>query len=348
MQSAKNEVSGRGDALRELQASAKTGLPIFFVQLGNHINLFFDRVLQQAIRSNGYQNVFVLTDTNFQLYQNCNCIDVSAYVQGNREFDAVYRHQSTNTYVFEKACFDRWFIINDLAKEHNLEYLVHADCDVMIYEDLKPVYQNRLKDKYEGTMMFFQHGDNSVTSGHTSFWSRKMLDDFCNFTTDKYRNEAAFNILLGNTLAGKFLDNRNVSDMILLDVFRTEAKPNTLNLLALEDEGIAFDFNANVADSGWKNSYRLSHGSKTKKMERRAGGWYLQTADTTKPTKYVKCYTMHFQGYATKALIPLRTLGVKGPQNVRDLLAGRFAYLKRKAKLAQISLKGNIKRIIFK
>lgn len=320
----------------------KPELPIFFIQLGSRVNLFFDHVLKQAALSNGKENVFILTDTNFQLYTAYNCINVSPYITGGREFDKVYQHHSINPFFFEKSCFDRWFIINDLAKDLGFEHFVHADCDVMIMEDLKPLYQKYIAGKYNGTVMFFEHNGDSVTSGHTSFWDTKLIADFCDFVTTKYQDLPAFNAILKETLEGKFLNNRNVSDMILLDVFRTETKPNTFNLLSLEDDGISIDFNINVAFNGWKHSFTCRPGSNIKKLSRRNGSLYGTVANVSAEQPTAKFYTLHFQGYLTKALIPLHLTPQSGLEYIANYFLSKSHYLGRKAKLFKNKVKQEI------
>lgn len=275
-------------------------IPIFFVQLGNHINLFLDKIIRQAQQSNGKENVYVLADSNLHLYQDFNCIDISKYLQG-REFDSLYQHHSSNKYSFEKACFDRWFIINDVIKHLNINYFFHADCDVLIPENLNPVYAYLLQHNYDGSVMYFEHDGKSVTSGHSSFWSKTLLNDFCNFVCAKYADEEAFNEILTITKSGFFLDNKNVSDMIFLDIFRRTTSLKTLNLFSLEDEGIGFDFNLNVSSNGWRKVFKLDKFYGIKAIKRKSGSLYAkETAGATR----IKFYTLHFQGYVTKALIP--------------------------------------------
>ncbi|RFZ85803.1 hypothetical protein DYU05_09465 [Mucilaginibacter terrenus] len=308
-------------------------LPVFFLQLGSNTSLFFDKVIKQAALFNGKENVFVLTDTHLDQYKGYNCIDVTPYVTREREFDKVYRHHSTNPYFFEKTCFDRWFIINDLINDLGIDKFVYADCDVLILEDLKPVYDRFIKDKFDGSTMFFQRDKESVTSGHTSFWNSKLIADFCSFVVRKYTDEPAFNKLLEDTLSGKFLDNTNVSDMILLDVFRTETRPNVLNLLSLEDEGISIDFNINVAYNGWHNWYLCNKVTGIKKMFRKADGLYGQIAGEGTKRTFSKFYTLHFQGYITKPHIPLHVTAKSYNERVANRLSANSHYISRRLKL---------------
>lgn len=327
---------------------SQSELPIFFVQLGENTSLFFGHILKQAVLSNGKDNVYVLTDTYFGDYQDYHCIDVSKYIAGIKQFDKVYQHHSLNPYFFEKTCFDRWFIINDIAREYGLRNFVHADCDVVILQDLKPVFKNYIKDKYDGTTMFFQRDDESVTSGHTSFWSAALINQFCEFVLAKYADKPGFGLMLQDTLRGKFLDNKNVSDMILLDVFRTEAKPRVLNLLSLEKEGISFDFNVNVPFNGCEYWFETTSATHIKKMVRRKGGLFGKVATKGAAPLFSKFYTLHFQGYLTKTLIPLHVSALSAGEWVSNYVHAKSHNLVRRAKLFKNKVRDGMKKIIRK
>ncbi|MGY3213818.1 hypothetical protein [Mucilaginibacter sp. HD30] len=293
-------------------------IPIFFVQVGDHINLFLDKILRQAQQSNGKENVYLLANSNLHLYRDFNCIDISKYMQG-REFDSVYQHHSTNKYSFEKACFDRWFIINDVINDLNINYFFHADCDVLIPEDLNPVYTYLLQHNYDGSVMYFEHEGKSVTSGHSSFWSKTLLNDFCKFVCANYADEEAFNKILNITKSGFFLNNKNVSDMIFLDIFRRTTDLKTLNLFSLEDEGIIFDFNINVSPNGWRKIFKVDKFYGIKTIKKKKASLYAQEAANNGRIKF---YSLHFQGYIAKALIPKYiTFGSKLDRLENTLLA---------------------------
>lgn len=321
-------------------------LPVFFLQMGSNTSLFFDRVLAQAAITNGAENIFVLTDTDFDRYENYHCIDISAYAKTPRPFDGLYQHHSTNSYFFEKICFDRWFIINELIRDAGIDNFIYADCDVMILKDLKPFYDEYLKGNYDGTMMFLQNGDNSITSAHTSFWNGNLLTAFCSFINAMYADHLAFEQILTDAKAGKFYDNRNVSDMILLDVFRTKTQPSTLNLLSLDTNGIGFDFNMNASYNGGAYSYQIDNLTGVKKLRRRKGNGFYGIIDLTNNAHgtEVEFYSLHFQGYLTKALIPSFAQGQGNMLRLKNIYASRMEYLTRRFKI----LKNQVRALILK
>ncbi len=322
-----------------------TSLPIFFFHKGSQKGLFFDKILRQAEISNGRENIYILTDNLSDTLKHYNCIDIRKYADATTNFDKVYQHHSKNKYAFEKACFDRWFIINVVAKELNFENFFHADCDVLISEDLKPVFDKYIKDKFDGSMMYFEDGlGSSITSGHSSFWNRKLIDEFCKFTLSVYNDPKSLNQILRDTLEGKFYDNTNLSDMILLDVFRTKTKPATLNLFTLESENICFDFNVNVSYNGFKNSYKLSKAFKIKKIDQvdyALCGEVVDSEDNGKPYKF---YTLHFQGYITKTLIPLYIRSADISEDLFNKKAAYTQYFLKNMTLTKNRFKGFLKR----
>lgn len=321
-------------------------IPIFFVEKGGSPGLFLRKILRQAELSNGRENVYLLTDANFELYREFNCIDISPYLDELTRFNELYKHHSANPYAFEKVCFDRWFIINAIVKNQGIEYFFHADCDVLIASDISPVYEYLIKHDYHGSTMFFEHNGNSVTSGHSSFWSNKLIDGFCDFICAKYADHTAFEVLLQQTLAGKFLDNRNVSDMIFLDVFRTEKQPHLLNLLTLEENGATFDFNLNVLYNGYKHHFLRSPFFKIKKIRREHGKLYGQVQNSEKTQ--IAFYTVHFQGYLTKSLIPLYITSANVYQFMINYTIGTTTFLARKVRLLKNHLKATLKTYLGK
>jgi hypothetical protein len=331
---------------KNLPDTSNSRLPIFFLQLGERTSLFFDKVLKQAALSNGKENVFVLTDVNFDLYKDYNCIDISQYAYGSEPFDHLYKHHSTNSYFFEKTCFDRWFMISALVKALNIPYFVYADCDVLIHEDLKPIHSRIVNNGYIGSTMYFENSNGrSITSAHTSFWSSGLLNDFCRFICCKYADEQQFTTLLKDALEGKFYDNTNVSDMILLDVFRTETKPPLLNLFTLEDEGICFDFNVNVAYNGHINTFKMHPVFNIKKLKQNKRGIYAQ-ADVNGALVFKKFYTLHFQGYTTKTLIPLYVTSKTIAEYLNNHVKGDINFAIRKLRLFKNKIKSVFKKVI--
>ncbi len=133
--------------------------------------------------------------------------------------------------------------------------------------------------------------------------------------------------------------------MILLDVFRTEAKPNTLNLLSLETEGISFDFNANVPFNGCRYYFECTPGTRIKKMTRRKDGLYGKVQGEP---LYSRFYTMHFQGYLTKTLIPLHTNAQSAAEGLSDYLSAKSHNLVRRAKLYKNKVRDRVKNLIKK
>jgi hypothetical protein len=320
----------------------KQGLPVFFVALGSHVNFFFDKVLKQAVASNGYENVYVLADRNFTQYQDYNCIDVNKYMHG-RSFDALYTHHSNNTYFFEKSCFDRWFIINDLVKDLGITYFFHADCDVLILENLQPVYAELQRDDFDGSTMYFSDGVQSITSGHSSFWSSGLLNNFCNFTCAKYQDKDAFATILADAQSGIFYGNTNVSDMILLDVFRREAKPNLINLLVPRD-GACFDFNINASYNGREHQFAMRYIYGIKKIVQLHNGSFGAIKAEGKP-QYMRFCTLHFQGYITKSLIPMHVTYGSGWDKIQNRVLAIRNFVVRKMKIKKNHIRDALKKL---
>jgi hypothetical protein len=314
-------------------------LPIFFLQLGSNRRSFIKNVVKQAELTNGKENVFFLTDTDFHLYKEFNCIDVAEYMEQSNAFDLVYKHHSTNSYLFEKSCFNRWYIINQLVTAHKIEHFFYADCDVLIYTSMLTQNEMLLQNGYEGAMIFIEHNGKTIASPHSSFWSRALLNEFCRFTYNTYALQTEYSKLIEGINNKEFFDNENISDMVLVDLFRLQSKRTTFNLLTLENEGICFDWNINLGYNGYKNTYELHPVRLIKKAYRRAGGVFGKINTDSAPA-YVQFNTLHFQGLS-KPFIPLYVTS----GSVFQYLSNRYGYFKNhlrlKRKAIKASLKGN-------
>ncbi|RYZ95875.1 MAG: hypothetical protein EOP47_24945, partial [Sphingobacteriaceae bacterium] len=277
-----------------------TGIPVFFLQFGKSPK-FINKILQQAQYTNGKENVYFLTDTDTHLYKEFNCIDISKYAGACEEFGKVYQHYSVNLHFYEKACIDRWFIINALVKEFKIPWFFYADCDLLILEDLTPVHHKLTEQNYAGGMMFYSNIENDITSAHSSFWSAELLNEFCLFTYNIYADATKFEALLADSQTTTPQGGIHISDMTLIEVFRKQTSLAILSLLSLQSQDICFDMNINMPDNGLGYNFIMNGFLKIKKLRKRKDGVFGIVAGKGE----MKFYTLHFQGYFSKFLIPL-------------------------------------------
>lgn len=100
--------------------------------------------------------------------------EVKVLEPAKTEFDGLYRHMSKNGHEIEEWCIKRWFILRDAVED----WCLYLDDDVMLYE--KP---ERAREWVpEGGDYAIVHG----SSGHTSYWTKKALIDFCEYIKHVY------------------------------------------------------------------------------------------------------------------------------------------------------------------
>jgi hypothetical protein len=135
------------------------------------------------------------------------------------------------------------------------------------------------------------------------------------------------------------LGNTNVSDMIFLDIFRRNTNLKTFNIFSLEDEGKCFDFNANVPSNGWRKTFKMNRLYGIKAIEKKNESLYVEDASGEK----VKFYTLHFQGYITKALITNYLTYVTGFEKLQNTLLAYYTFVVRTMQLKKNWLRDKLK-----
>jgi len=109
-------------------------LPIIVIYQGKARFLWY--VLRQAKFFNPESEVILLGDgTNLDI-DFVKHYSIKDYSKTATEFAKHYKHLSTNPYHFELICIQRWFIILELMKKHEIEKCIHIDADLLVYYDV--------------------------------------------------------------------------------------------------------------------------------------------------------------------------------------------------------------------
>jgi hypothetical protein len=112
------------------------------------------------------------------------------------------------------------------------------------------------------------------------------------------------------------------------------------NLFTLEESGICFDFNANVAYNGHQHTFVMNPAHRIKKFTKVGGGLVGRVTASAADVMYCKFYTVHFQGYITKSLIPVYVTALTKKEAIKNQIVGEYNFAVRKMKL----LKNKVKR----
>jgi len=131
--------------------------------------------------------------------------------------------------------------------------------------------------------------------------------------------------------------------MILLDAFRKESASGILNLLTLEEQGLCFDFNINLAFNGYRYNYLCNPFFKIKKVISKRDTLYGEAEDEAGNKHHIKFITLHFQGHMTKSLIPRYVSSDTAYQRFLNVSSSNLNNLNRRKKLIKKSLKDRLK-----
>lgn len=224
-----------------------------------------------------------------------------------------YRHLSTNPQELELACIERWFILLEYMRRHDLDEIVYLDSDVMSYCNYTGVIRKHYADTDFCACLPV---DQDVThfswtaSGHISYWKRTALQGFCDFILDRYlRNmadlETKWHWHQANNQPG------GVCDMTLIYLFWQSSGWRCGNLLTRDDDRGCFDVNMNTASNVRDGEFAMRHsllmGKPVKAIRIRDGQAFGQHPGEAAPVRF---YALHFQGSAKK-LMPYYLAGRK-------------------------------------
>lgn len=204
------------------------------------------------------------------------------------EFSKTYKHMSSNSFDFEKICFDRYIYMYEYAKKNNINHFMHCDSDLILLDEIDSSILDRLKC-FDAAVMVptSQKQFRYTASPHISYWSLTGLKCFIEFFINAYR-------YLDVRLVDKYNHHRvnhipgGICDMTLLYLFYQDNN-KVCNLFDFDDN-IVFDFNVSLIENG-KFIHRSFFSMKKYHIEN--GILYYLYVD--KPRKVV---CLHMQGKA--------------------------------------------------
>lgn len=248
------------------------GIPIIFFQRNFQEHVFFS--LQQAKLSNKFSRVILLgtEDTHPLCKNNMEHYLISDYCRGARQFEAIYVHQSTNSYEYSLFNFQRWFILKDFMKQQNLELCLVIDSDVLLFTPIDS------SDFHSFSMEF----------SWTSFISLEKANAFCSYVMMQFQNP----VLLSRTLFyAQKLGHGLVSDMVLCDLFHLD-HPEFPKCFGIFSDCF-FDHNLNCSLPLYLPQLELL--DDRKKIYLRNNQLYCQKVNSR---DLLRVCSLHFQGHA--------------------------------------------------
>ncbi len=218
-----------------------------------------------------------------------------------------YRHMHTGDLGYERFCFLRWFLLLALMEESGAASALYLDSDVLLYSSVGEIVEAFSGGKIAcGLSVPAQrHEDREWhVSGHTSFWTRDALREFCSFVLRSFTDERYLGLYREKWDWVQRSGRRGgVSDMTALYLFWREHRDSIANIAEVHN-GAVIDHNINLSLNYEENEYEMMSGRK--RVEFVDGKPMLVRRDAG---TLVRAHALHLQGGA-KNFIPLYYCGV--------------------------------------
>ena len=207
-----------------------------------------------------------------------------------------YDHMSTGHHTFEWICILRWFLLKNFLVKNDIEKCFYADTDIMIYSNITEEMK-----KYEDKKMAIIYPSEQTeyrwaASGHSSYWTKESLIDFCDFVLNMYSSEEG-----RSKLREKWNYHRNnkipggICDMSLIYLYYNQNEGKDIGILSEVTEGSAYDDNINSSENRYKDEYAMMGRFKNIKWQNGVPYCYnLMQED------WIRFNTLHFQGTSGK------------------------------------------------
>lgn len=253
-------------------------------------------------------------------------VPIEDYQKATESFRRHYVHFSINKLAYTRFNIERWFIMRDFVREHGLQRILHLDSDVLLYDDVEAAGQQF--EECDLTLSWPSTSQLPNSSGHSSYFNLRALEEFCAFVEAVYADPARIEsfdnrVAERRTKGGIY----NIGDMYHLACFSftTQLKIGYgQHGHPLFDENINYDIETKA---------RLADGHKL--IEYRKGQPHARYASQEKVVRYA---TLHFQGRA-KVWMAENLRAPEGTQLPCDLIFPLVARLNRSANQNQSELK---------
>jgi hypothetical protein len=227
----------------------------------DRMNWYLNYAVNQAISSNPDGEVVVIGSASLRI-EGCTTVDIGKYegAESSREFLRVYKHMSPLSYEFESFCFLRWFYLLEYMREYEIDFALYLDSDSLMFSSLEEVLEWAGKEKGCGFMIPEQEYEANywVGSGNSAYWTKEMLQKFCDFILRSYQEETGL-----ETYRKKWKSDAGggICDMTALYLFWRQYGLEIRNLAVAQD-GMVFDLNINSAANYRDNEFRKRWGRK--------------------------------------------------------------------------------------
>lgn len=262
--------------------------PIVYIHFGQS---FYQKYsFCQLHHTNPGAEIYLASDNDGVRLPFVKTLDISRYNHTAQQFDKIYQHLSSNLYDYELFCFRRWFILNEMVKQHGFKKLLYLDSDVMLFEDVVPFL-----DKY----LPFDFTIANRSSPHICYFpDTKVLDEFCHFLLNEMYTSPFFVEKINSKHQYHVQNNvpGGVCDMTAFEYFTEFKGYKALELTEIRN-GAVFDNNINSADG-----FEWDAKNKIKRIafeHKKPFGFKAESGGR------IAFKALHFQGGYAKRFMPL-------------------------------------------
>ncbi|GAB3505749.1 hypothetical protein GCM10027341_37860 [Spirosoma knui] len=270
--------------------------------------------LYQARHTNPDSTIYLIGDESNGHYKGIHHHLTSTYWTSAAEFTDAYVHLSSRGYEYELFCIQRWFVLLDFMRAHQLERCVHLDSDVLLYDNL-----HRTGDWLGHDILQYIHWIPHVMYINSLY----ALEQWCSYVTQSYEDSARLQVL--QALYQQYTDGQDpgfigVSDMTLLELYQKQYDERTSNLFKRREfTDAVHDDNLNTG-----SRFNTSSSGLGKQLVWRRGVPYGYFEG-----KFLRFQSLHCQGYAKARMPVLSTFPKNSMQTAywKDALTVSWPYI---------------------
>lgn len=263
----------------------KTGIPIFFIQVGDFYNIsakkYLDIAILQASLASPNSPIILISDTERIVPEGVIQVNIKKYESAEiKKFKKLYINLSVNRNDYEIFCFLRWFYIKNYVEEQKIDYFCVFDSDILLFSPVE-VFAAEFAGYKAGNWVWANY-----------FSDISVLNDFCNHILSIYNRkniEQFINEKYKLYNQGKKIQ---VSDMIVLFEF-------------CKENPVFIDFNSKI-EKGYDNNINnigdrlFIYDDHVKRLTIGKGG--IPTGYRTRDGAEVPFHFLHFQGPAKQLM----------------------------------------------
>lgn len=265
---------------------ADVSCPIVVVHTGEKD--YLELCLRQLRKSNPNARIFLLgdfPDERFPFVENRLIADPALSVDV-ADFHAVFQHFGRDNFYAERFCIERWFYIRNLMREENLDRVLAIDSDVLLFCDAA-----KEAARFQDFELVCSRWDSRRRLPHFVN-SRSVLERFCAFTLDVYRDARLLEEV--KEANRKKFNFYWISDMALWAAWGDRANAKTAYFDEYYEKGVFFDSSIyNVKDFRSAFSYFPFAARRYKKIFFRDGKPWGATRSGVK----APFLCLHYHGY---------------------------------------------------